>query len=664
MAISSLGLGSGLDIRGIVDGLVAAERQPQEILLSREESKLQAQISSFGTFKGSLSDFRTSLAGLMSESKFGSLEAKSTDSTVVTASVSSNAEAGQFNIESKQLAQAHSLASAGFTDANAIVGTGTLTIKFGTTDYNSGTDTYNSFTQNPDQGTLSLTLDSSNNTLTGLRDAINEADGGVTASIINDGSSFRLVLTSDKTGNENSLQISVDDPSLSQFEFNASATNLTQTQGAQDAIMGINGLDVTSASNTFDKAIKGLSIDLKKVEPGKTVKLDVSASTTKVVESLQKFVDSYNELNTTVKSLTSYDAATKTASILLGDGTLRSGMSQIRSVLGSVVSGLENTTVRTLNDLGVKTQVDGSLKFESSKLTEALKKDPEGVAAVFAVIGRSDSQDVKYSASTDSTKTGNYAVNITQAASQGVLSGANNSISSLVVSAGVNDTFRIKIDGNLSGEIKLTAGTYNSEADLAAEIQARVNGDGTLKNAGAKVQVAFDSANNRFVMTSDSYGVESNVEVTSATTASIGIDVGTGTTGTDVAGTIGGLPATGDGQNLTGSNGLKLLINGGATGSIGTVSFSRGLMEKLDNVLGGLLDSDGSLSAKTKGLQESLSEIDDRRKVLGERVAQFEKRILKQFNAMDSLLGRLQGTGNFLTQQLATLPNNRTNTRR
>lgn len=656
--VSSLGLGSGIDIRSIVDGLVAAERQPQEFLLTRQESDIQAKLSSFGIFKSALSDFRASLAGLRDAGKFASLNATTSQSDVISASVSSNADIGHFNLESKQLAQAQSLVTGGFSDANATVGTGQLTIKFGSTDYDADTDTYNSFSQNAEQGTLTLNLDAGNNTLTGLRDAINEADAGVKASIVYDGSAYRMVLASENTGASNSMQITVDDPSLSQFEFNDSATNLEQTQVAQDAILSINGLDISNATNTFEDTLKGVKLDLAKAQPGQSISLDVSRSNDGIVESLQGFVDSYNELAATVKELSNYDPASETGSVLLGDATLRSGMSQIRSVMGSLVSGLEGTTIRTLVDLGVSTQADNTLQFDTGKLTEALKNDPDGVAAVFTQIGRPSNESVTFFSSSDDTQIGNYAVNITQAATQGLLSGADNSISSLVVNAGVNDTFKIKVDGTLSSLVTLTAGTYASADDLATEIQAQINGSDTLRASGAKVAVSFDSTNNRFLISSSSYGAGSSVEITESTAAGVGLSVGAGTVGTDVAGTIGGLTSEGEGQYLTGANGLKLFIEGGVSGDLGSVNFSRGLMERLDTVLSGLLDSDGSLTAKTEGLQKSLDLIADERVQLNDKVAKYEERLLSRFNAMDALLGQIQGTGEFLSQQLASLPYN------
>lgn len=656
--ISSLGLGSGLDIRGIVDGLVAAERQPLEFMFARQESSLQAKISSYGIFKSSLAEFRSSLSGLRDAGKFSVLQAKSSHSDVISASVSNHADIGKFNLESKQLATAQSLVSTGYTDADAVVGTGKITIKFGSTDYDPVTDTYNGFSQNAKQGSLTLTLDASNNTLTGMRDAINKADAGVNASIIYDGSAYRLVMVSEKTGTENSMQVTADNPSLSRFEFNATATNMEQTQLAQDAILSINGLDVTSATNTFKDTLKGVTLNLQSAQPGQTIHLDVSRSSSGIVSALQGFVDNYNKLISTTKELSSYDAETGTGNVLLGDATLRSSMAQIRTVMGSLVSGLEGSSMRTLVDLGVSTQLDGTLKFDNAKLATALQEDPDGVAAVFTQIGRPSHDSVTFFSNTDETKTGTYTVNITQAATRSLLMGGNNSISSLTVNSGGNDRFKIQVDGHLSAEIILSPGVYSSAEELAAEIQAKINGDDSLRKQGAKVEVNFDSVNNRFLIKSQSYGAGSQVNITESTASILGLQVANGVAGTDVAGEIEGTPATGEGQYLTAQNGLKLFIEADIMGDLGAVNFSRGLIERLDAALGGILENNGSLKTRTEGLQKSLDLINEERLDLNDKMFKYEERLLSRFNAMDALLGQFQATGAFLNQQLASLPYN------
>lgn len=668
--ITSTGLGSGINISELVAQLVQAESAPTLTLLATQEADVQAKISSLGSFKAALSAVRDSYAALKSLSTFQKITATSGDNSLFTASAESNADLGDYRIEVKQLALSHGLASKQFTSASEVVGTGTLTIKFGTTDYNAGTDTYNSFTQNADKATLTLTIDSTNNTLTGIRDAINDADAGVTAAIVNDGSGYRLVLNSEDSGVKNSLQVTVtgdsvgtdtDTSGLSALAFNSAATNLDQTQVAQDAKVAINGLDVLSSSNTVQDALQGITLNLLKAQAGTQVNLSVSRSNTEITQGVQAFVTAYNELVKAVDSLAGYDAETEQGGILMGDATVRGAMSLLRTTMNSFVEGLSGS-IRSLTDLGLRTQSDDTLTLDTTILEDALESDRDSVTALFAVLGRPSDANITYLESSDDTQVGDYAVNITQIATQGVLNGA--AAASYVVDAN-NDTFRIKVDGIQSGLITLTQKDYTGDkAGLAAEMQARINGDSALKDAGVSVTVSYDSSNNRFVIQSKAYGSASKVEITEVDTnsaATLGLSVAAGTTGVDVAGTIDGLAAVGEGQELTAtegsSNGLKLLVTG-AIGDRGTVNFTHGVLEELDDVLAAYLDSDGAIDSKTQGLEDTLERISDQRDAFSLRMADLEERLLAQFNAMDILVARFQATGNWLTQQLATLPYN------
>lgn len=673
--ITSTGLGSGLNISSMVSQLVQAERAPFATRLDRQEAEIQSKISSFGNFKSALSAFRDSLSALKNLSSFQKIGATSSDSSIVSASAESNADLGNYKIEVKQLAQSHALATGHFASANAVVGTGTLTLNFGTTDYTPPADgvpgSYNGFTQNPDRGTLTLQIDSSNNTLSGIRDAINNAKAGVTAVIVNDGGGARLVLNSSETGAENSLQISVadddgnstDTSGLSVLSFNAAAVNLQQTQAALDAKIAINGLEVTNASNTIRDALKGVTLNLQSAQSGKIVNVSISQSNEEIKKLIEGFVKSFNELAKTDRSLTGYDAAQKAGGILQGDPTVRGGMGQLRSELGRFIQGLEGST-KTLAHIGIRTQRDGTLSLDSSKLNEALNADRNSVAALFTAIGRPTDSGVIYSGNTVDTRPGTYAVNITQAATQGFLNGG--AVNSLVVD-GDNDSFKIKVDGVLSADISLTQATYTSHAALAAEIQSRINGDSTLKAQGISVGVSYDDANNRFVIQSKKYGSESQVEITQVdinSEATLGLRLASssteGTGGMDVAGSIGGSEATGKGQELTATagdaQGLKLLISDAKIGDRGEVGFSRGLIERLDKVLAGLLDSKGSIKARTDGLEKSLEKIQESRERLESRMSDLEKRLLDRFNKMDALLGQFQSISSYLSQQLAALP--------
>jgi flagellar hook-associated protein 2 len=653
-SITSTGLGSGLDIKSLVSGLVTAEGTPVTKRLDVQEAKLTAQISSYGSLKSAMSSFQSSLSGLKNASSFQKLTATSSDTAAITASATSNADVMSYNLEVKQLAKSQTLASSAFSSATSTVGTGTLTIKFGTN--NATPPVLGSFAQDGNKGSLTLTVDSSNNTLAGLAIAINQANAGVTAAIVTDNTGSRLVLNSTTTGANSSMEISVtndddlsntDNLGLSKLAYNSAAANMTQPQAAQDAKLAINGLDILSSSNTVDTALKGLKLNLLQAQPGKIITVGVSQNSTDIATAVDGFVKGFNELIKIVNPLTSYNIGTKTAGLLQDDSALNSAMGQLRAELGKMVSGL-NGSAQSLADLGISTQKDGTLVLNSAKLNSQLATNRSGVTAVFAVLGRPSNSNVVVTSSTTDTQAGSYVVNITQAATQGVLNGA--SPSSLTVGSG-NDTFSIKVDGIQSGTIALTQKTYASYTELATEMQSRINGDSAIKAAGVSVGVSYDTG---MVLTSQSYGATSQVEITANTTL-LGLTVGAGVAGLDVAGTLGGQPATGKGQELTSiagdSIGLKLLISDGTMGYSGTVDFSRGIIERLDKVMTGLLGKTGTLTNHSDGLTKGLADITKKRAQLSERLSSLETRLYKKFNAMDLLLGKMQSTGSFINQQ-------------
>lgn len=662
-SITSTGLGSGLDIKTLVSSLVAAEQTPAIKKLDTQEAKLTTQVSSYGNLKSAMSTFQSSLSGLKSLSSFQKLTAVSSDSSTVTASAFSNADPASYNLEVKQLAASQTLASPIFNSAATAVGTGTLTIKFGTTSYDPLTDIYTGFAQDGNQAALTLTIDSTNNTLAGLSEAINKAKAGVTASVITDNSGSRLVLNSTQTGAKSSMEISIADTSdlsntdtsgLSALAFNAAASNMTQHQTAQDAKLAINGLDILSSSNTVNAAIKGLSFNLQQAQPGKIVTVGVSQNNDDIAKTVDGFVKSFNDLLKIVNPLTGYDKATKKGGLLQGDATLGSAMWKLRSELGNQISGLSGS-IKSLSDIGISTQKDGTLALDSAKLNSQLTSNRSDVTAVFAVLGRPSNTTVSFSSSTIDTLAGQYAVDITQIAVQGLLNGA--APTSLTVGAGA-DTFAIKVDGTQSGTIALTQKAYASYADLATEMQSKINGDSAIKASGVSVGVTYDATpgSEHMIFTSKSYGASSQVDITANTTTTLGLSVVVGTPGKDVAGTIGGLAATGNGQTLTSTTGdpkgLKLIINDNTIGAKGTVNFSRGLIERLDKLMTGLLSkTTGSFTTRTDGLQKGLDKITKDRAKLAERMAALETRLYDRFNKMDTLLGRMQSTANYLTQQ-------------
>ena len=657
MAITaSTGIGSGIDINGLVNSIVSAEGTPVKNRLDIREAELQAKLSAYGSLKGALSAFQTSLTSLKTLSTFDQRSSSSSDEDVATITANNTAAIGSHSLNITQLAKSHKLvtnsALTNFTSETDTLGTGTLTFQFGTT-----TTSPYGFTQNADKASVDVVI--TDGSLKGIRDAINDANVGATASIVYDGSEYRLSIVSDDTGADNSMAITVtNDPDLSNTDasglsllaYNGDAQNLALSEAALDAEFKIDGIDLTSATNKVTSAISGLTIDLKAIG---AVDLTISRDTSFVNTNISSFVAKYNALITTTNDLASYDPDTGQAGSLNGDGVLRNIVSRIRSTVSSPIEGLTET--RILAEIGITVSgTDGTLVLDNNKLNSAMSSDLNAVLSLFAEVGNPTDALIDFESSTDNTQAGEYAINITQLATQG--NAAGSSAANLTITQDSNDSLTLSIDG-VAATITLTAGVYGSASALAAEVQARINGSSEFSDAGVSAKVT--ESGGVLTITSNSYGSDSKISVSggNALTDLLGT-VGV-TNGLDVAGTIGGYEATGEGQYLTGTQaaaGLEIKITGGSTGDRGTVNFTSGYAKQLDDYLSELLDSEGLFTTVTDGVQDRIDSIGTQREELARRLTSIEERVRAKFIAMDAIVATLRSTSDFLAQQLASLP--------
>lgn len=662
MATTS-GVGSSyLDVNSLVSQLMTIEQRPLNLLKAKEAS-YQAKLSAFGSIKGALSSFQSTLAGLSNIAKFQALKATSSDTSIFTASASSTAVAGTYSLDAvTKLAQSQKLAAAGQTDSTAAIGSGTLTFDFGTItggtfDAPTGKYTGAAFTSNG-TGTKTVTIDPTNNSLQGIRDAINAAKIGVTATIINDGGAtpYRLTLTSDSIGKTSSIKIGVTgDAALSNLlAYNPAdnaGQNLAETATAQNAEFIVDGASVSKASNTITDVIQGVTLNLQKVT-ATPVKLTVESDTATVKSSLESFVKAYNDLNKVLSDVSAYNAATKKGAVLQGDSTVRSMQAQIRAVFNTAVSNTGGS-LTTLSQIGVSFQKDGTLALDASRLDTAISNNFNDIASLFAAVGKASDSLVSYSAASSATKPGSYAVNITTLATQGNIVG--NAAAGLTITSGVNDALNFTVNG-VSASIVLAAGTYTAAA-LAAEVQSKVNGASALSSVGASVAVAQNAG--VFTITSNVYGSASSVAVSGAGATNLLGGAPVATSGVDVAGTIDGVAATGAGQFLTSSagnsTGLAVRINGGLTGARGTVNYSQGYAYTLNELATTFLASGGLLDGRTSGIDISIKDIGKQRDAWNVRLDAIEKRYRTQFTKLDSMLSSMNQTSSYLTQQLNKL---------
>ena len=659
--------GTNIDVNTLVSQLMQAERAPLAAI-QRAQTGFQSKISAYGRMQSALSTLGDAAKKLDLPATFRAASARVSDATVLGASASSGATAGTYSIEVQALAQSQKLSSAAFAAADSVLGTGSLRIQMGT--YASGPNT---FTANPNKGAQDITIDASNNTLAGVRDAINNAAGDVRASIINDGSGFRLALTSIDGGVANSLKITAVDgdgtntnaSGLSQLAYDpavviGSGKNLTQNQAAQDALLYIDGVRVVKSSNTVSDAIDGLTLNLARVNTGSSVSVTVAADAEAMKSALDSFVTAYNGFNTTARQLTFYDAGNRSAGALQGDATARAMQASVRGILGSAAGGVSGGLTR-LSQIGLTLQSDGALAFDSARFQKAVDSNSADLAALFTTTGKSSDTRVQFINASASVAAGSYAVNVTQAASRGQLNGdaaTGLAISAgLAITAGVNDALSLTIDGQ-AVSITLSAGTYASADALAAELQSKINSDSGLKALG--ISTTASQSGGVLRLTSAAYGAASRVtDPGGSAAANLFGAAPAATAGTDVAGTINGLAANGAGQNLRSTAGLRLKVAAQASGALGSVSVSRGYASLLSAAVVALTDSGGPINTRTEGLNASIKRNNAQQVAFNARMATLEANYRRQFSALDTMLGSMNTTSNFLTQQLAQYSNNR-----
>ena len=393
-AVSSLGIGSGLDLNSLLAGLRTAEQAPLAAL-QKQQTSYSTKLSAYGQLSNALSALQTAAAALAKPELFQGVKANSTANDVLTATALSTASSGTYALNVTQLSQAQSMATTGRLDTSTNIGDGTtatrMQFEFGTT---SGTSFRGDATP-----TQSLDIDPAHSSLADIAQAINaKTTLGVSASIVNDGSGtpFRLVLTSTKTGEASSMRITVSgnpataggargpgDATLSGLLTNDPAASkiLQQTVAAQNTKLTVNGIAITSATNTVAGAVQDVTMIVTKI--GSST-LSVEKDTASTGGAIASFVNAYNTLNSVAIKLTAYDAKNKSGAVLLGDSTLRNIQMGIRSALTTAQTDKNNSGLTMLSQIGISFEKDGTLAIDSTKLTAALGNKMSGVANLFS----------------------------------------------------------------------------------------------------------------------------------------------------------------------------------------------------------------------------------------------------------------------------------------
>lgn len=370
-SVSTLGIGSGLKLADILDSMQTAEKAAL-VPITKQQSAYSAKLSAYSTMSSAIETFQTANTKLNNADLFSAFKTVSS-STAFSATGTTGATPGKYSINVTALAKAQTLTTAEQTSNSTALGTSDSTLTI----------------QSAADGSkpIEVKISAADSSLTGVRDAINKANAGVTASVIKTGDgSYRLSLTADKTGSDNAVTLSVDGDNVMKDLLNyggAGASNVTQSVVAQNAELTVNNVKITNSSNTISDALEGITLNLNDVttsEQSLTITKDTSSASTVLTD----WVTAYNTLQDSFASLTKFTAVETNADTqdtsngaLVGDSSLRTIQQKMKSLLTNTAS---SSTFKTLAQIGITTDpTTGQLETDKTKLDAALAKDPAGI---------------------------------------------------------------------------------------------------------------------------------------------------------------------------------------------------------------------------------------------------------------------------------------------
>ena len=490
--IASMGIGT-FNPQTIAAALANAETIGTKSTLETSKTKATNKLTAYNTIQTALQSLKTGLTDLATASNFSQKAVTSSDSTSIGATMSSTPAVGSYEIAVTKKAKANTIATQAFTSQNTAIGSGTLKLSIA-------------------GSSQDITIDSGNNTLATIKDTINNANMGIAASVVNDGSGYRLLLTAKNSGAANTISMSVSGDTDGDDTDNAGLSSLisgtTTVSPAQDAEFSVNGLSLKSASNQVTGVIEGVTLNLNKENSSSTI--SVGSDTGTVKTAIKNVVDDYNAMKSILDNYTSYTTSKDdpTKGILAGDSTVSQLRYQMRSMLNFRVSD-PNATVQSMADVGVKTELNGSLTLDETSLDKVLASSPDCVSKLFSSVGTPNSALIRFKNATDRTNEGTFDVAVNQVASKCFYLGG--AVAATPNVGSTNNTFQISVNGTQSNVLSVNLAASATQTQIASYLQNLINNDANLKAKDARVSVSYNATDNRFEMLTVKYGSASKV---------------------------------------------------------------------------------------------------------------------------------------------------------
>lgn len=635
------GLISGMKTDDIISKLMDIKKE-SVTKLNTQKATFTSKLTAWQSLNARLLAVKVAANDLQNSSSVVSRTASSSDSSTITASATSSASAGTYTLKVLKLAKAEQIASDGVASTSTSLGAGTIQIK------NSSTGQV-----------WTVDVKDGADNLEAIRDSINASGAGAVASIINDGTSspYRLMLTSNTTGSAGAFEVTVSGgTSLNMSTVVTTADNAQVQFGS-----GGTPLTISSSSNTLTDAIPGVTLNLLKENAGDTITVNVTNDNSTAISKVKAFTTAYNSYVSFVQENASYDADTQTAGPLLGEFALQQIESQLGSFFSTSVAGLPAAT-SSLSSLGITLGSDGTVSLDESTLTAKLNADPQAVAKVLGRSGTASDSSITFVTASSSTVESSvgYAVNITQIATQAHLT-AGKSLAGTLQASETLTVNGVSIDLSTGMTLDEIINTVNGKTSQTGVVASRTGADGTgtgnyltLKSSSYGTSAAIRVKSSRSNAQDGSSGFGTTEVNPSSAAGEAGS--GTGVAGKDVAGTINGEAATGNGKVLTGMSGnartagLTVIVNSTDTGAKGTVTYSRGIAAGLNDTLTSLTDySTGILTTEQQSVQDKIDSIGDEVDKLTERLDNEQARMEEQFASMEAAMSKYQSQSAYLT---------------
>ena len=687
------GIATGIDTTSIVEGLLSIQQSQIDRFNARKQGIVDEQ-AAFKGLEAKLLALQGSLAKLtrISDNAFKQKQISVSDETAVKAAVSDSAAEGVYRIRVESLARSHQIASNAYAGSDAEIALGSYDLQIG------------------DGSVSTIAVDETNNTLEGLMQTINDSNLGVTASVIDDGSSgdsFHLLLVANEPGAGNNISVSFTpaaDPGVGTeltFDFD------NPVQAASDAAIllgsGDGALRVVNANNQFDDLFAGVTFEALRADPETEIELNVLRDVESAETAVNEFVDLYNDVVAYIQEQARFDPQTETATVLFGNRNVSTIRNDLSQAITTAVPGIQQA-VNRLSAIGVDITADGKLTVANNRLSAVLNGQVEGVSlddvlGLFSTQGKSDHRNIQFVLASGKTQASQvtvnangesvlvpYGVRILKAAEKAHVSGA--ALADPITIDENNNKFSIVIDKGKQATVTLADGTYQPQ-EIADHLQQLLDNHQDLKNRPVTVAIS-DGA---LTITSASFGQSSEVTLhASSALASLGF-TGTETDiGLDVVGHFflqdsdGNIlkdqdgneiieRAVGRGQTLigqAGKDGTGKDNPAGATEGLqvrvtltpaqiteeitANITVTRGIAARLELAISRMTDPQGSLDRIENEFETRIESIDESINRLNRLFEARQQSLLAQFARLESSVSDLQSIGNLLGTQLSSLP--------